>query len=130
MSKLVRSEGFTVICNKVSFLGFKKNIQKIGVFVMLLLFSFSITPKNYLHDWAASHVDVPAYHPGNEIAFSQAGFSCDCQDLVVSAPFIEASFNSNVETLFAHTDLPVSSYYFSFSNTYRTKDSRGPPAIV
>lgn len=97
---------------------------------MLLLFSFSITPKNYLHDWAASHVDVYAYHTGDETAFNLAGFNCDCQDLVVSTPFIEASFNLNVGTLPAHTDLPVSSYYFSFSNTYRTKDSRGPPAIV
>lgn len=105
-------------------------IRKSLALVMLLIFTFSITPKKYLHDLIADHTDFYSFHSGDEATYSQKGFNCQCEDLVVSTPFIEASFELSLSTEVYRKEFTSSSYHFYFLQTNRTKDSRGPPAIA
>jgi hypothetical protein len=81
---------FHLNCNKVSFLYLKETIGGILAFVMLLLFSFSITPKKYLHALLANHTDNRFQAFTDEASVSQKGFNCDTDDIVVKAPFVGA----------------------------------------
>jgi hypothetical protein len=104
-------------------------IQQSLAFVMLLLFTFSITPKRYLHDLIANHEDFYSFHSGGETTVTKTSINCQCEDLVVSTPFVEASFELSLSSLVYHKEFASSSYHSYFLNTCSTKDSRGPPAV-
>jgi hypothetical protein len=97
---------------------------------MLLLFTFSITPERYLHDLIADHKDFYSFHSSEDTAVYQSGINCHCEDLVVSTPFVEASFELSIRPLVWHKEFTPSSYYFNPLTTYSAKDSRGPPAVA
>ena len=97
---------------------------------MMLLFTFSIMPKKYLHDLVANHEDFYSLHFGDKTTVSQTGFNCQCEDLVVSTPFIQTSFGLNISSLYVYKELASSPIIIFFLNTYTTKDSRGPPSIA
>ncbi len=64
-------------------------IKQLCAGLLLLLFAFSNTPKKTLHDFFANHKDVPVRSSRSKtIQFSQSGFNCHCDDLVVESPFI------------------------------------------
>lgn len=55
---------------------------------MLLLFTFSITPRQLLHDALANHTDLAATAPkGKQLQVFQAGFMCKVDNLVAESPF-------------------------------------------
>jgi hypothetical protein len=56
--------------------------------LLLLLFTFSITPKKWLHDLIADHKDFYSNASGDHLQFIKSGFRCDCENLVVNTPFI------------------------------------------
>lgn len=71
-----------------SFLKRSLYIQILSAF-LLFVFAFSITPKVFLHDVFAGHIDVQqqkntkgAYH------LNKAGFNCDKQGFVATSPFL------------------------------------------
>jgi hypothetical protein len=104
-------------------------IQKTLAVGMLLLFAFSTMPKKYLHDLVADHKDFYSFQSADEATVYQTGFNCHCDDVVVSTPFVEASFTFNVAALPCYKAPAFSSYNFYFLNSCSTKDSRGPPAV-
>lgn len=104
--------------------------MRVLAFVMLLLCTFSITPKKYLHDWIADHRDFYSFNSGDQATFSQAGFHCPCEDLVVSVPFIEASFDENLPAVFIYAETSSFLSPFLYLKTPVTKDSRGPPSLI
>lgn len=56
---------------------------------MLILFAFSITPKQFLHDLVADHKDTIACR--DDLAahhIHAAGFYCGCDNLVAESEFI------------------------------------------
>jgi hypothetical protein len=55
---------------------------------LLCIFTFSITPKQWLHDVIANHKDSYAYSVDGRIILTTAGFHCNCDNLVVQSPFI------------------------------------------
>jgi hypothetical protein len=66
-------------------------IRRFFAGLLLLLFAFSNTPKKTLHDFFANHKDVPVRSTGSKmVQFSQSGFNCHCEDLVVELPFISS----------------------------------------
>jgi hypothetical protein len=79
-------------CNTVSKkLNRSPIIRRFFAGLLLLLFAFSNTPKKTLHDFFANHKDVPVRSSGSKtLQFSQSGFNCHCEDLVVELPFIGA----------------------------------------
>lgn len=94
----------------------------------LLLFSFCVTPKRFLHDVLANHKDAqtPASLPFEQIA--ESGFHCHIYDLVVVAPFLPG-IESKDPVILSSAPLsfsePLSSFVFSY---FSHNDGRGPPA--
>ena len=56
---------------------------------MLLVFAFSITPKLVLHNLFAGHIDnVPVKNSKFPLQVNTAGFNCDKDGVVATAPFV------------------------------------------
>jgi hypothetical protein len=105
-------------------------IQRFFVFVMLLVFTLSITPKNVLHKLLANHKDVFSYHHTKEATISQSQFACDTDDLVVSFPFVETGYSSFLLTQTRHKQPVICSYWLYSAQSFEANDLRGPPATV
>lgn len=105
-------------------------IQRILAFVMLLIFMFSITPKKYLHDLVADHTDFYGVSLKGKVTLSQSGFNCHTEDLVVSTPFIESTSCPNFSIDPLYKESPYTDLLFQYSQSFITKDSRGPPSIA
>jgi hypothetical protein len=103
-------------------------IRQYSAAFFLLIFSFCVTPKRFLHDLLANHKDAQtsASLPIQQIATS--GYHCHIDDLVVMAPFLpdiqatEPALYSSVPLIFSE---PINLFVFSFRSH---ADSRGPPA--
>jgi hypothetical protein len=105
-------------------------IQKLLTLVMMLIFVFSITPKKYLHDAVADHQDYYSFGLATEPSVSKTGINCACDDLVVSASFLETSITGITEQPIAHGSHLVSTYFILLPSSSATKDSRGPPSMA
>lgn len=74
----------------------------------MLVFTFSVMPKHYLHDLFSQHIHTYNNVPDDGRQYIvQAGIVCDCVDLVVSSPYL------SVDTI----EWPV------FQQTYHIKHS-------
>jgi hypothetical protein len=67
--------------NKIS------NIQIRLTWLLLALFTFSITPRQVLHDILANHTDAVETVPKGQSAIAKKSFSCDRLNLVAESPF-------------------------------------------
>jgi len=63
-------------------------IRRFSAAFFLLLFSFCVTPKRFLHDLLANHRDTERAGDQPAQQVFAAGFHCHCDDLVVMAPFL------------------------------------------
>ncbi|MBS1918902.1 MAG: hypothetical protein JST17_01485 [Bacteroidetes bacterium] len=109
----------------------KPLLKSVTSLLLLLIFAFSITPKQWIHEWVFQHKDV--YTRCTDGSFKthlhQSGFHCELDNIVVLSPFISeiASIESNAPL--------VHSVYYSRniitlnSNNYFFFDLRGPPAM-
>src|SRR5687768_10253481 len=81
----------SLICNKVANRLLKNScLYRFSTLVMLILFTFSITPKLFLHDLFTNHTDTVYKKTVDDKAqVSKSGFTCDCNDLVATSPFTE-----------------------------------------
>jgi hypothetical protein len=95
----------------------------------ILLFSFCVTPKRFLHDILANHQDAQTT-AGTDQQIAATGFHCHVDDLVVVAPFLPelpAAESLPVSCSSVIFSQPVISFiYFVLPQT----DGRGPPADV
>jgi hypothetical protein len=103
-------------------------IQRTLAFTLLLIFIFSITPKQYLHDLVASHTDFYSDTHNGKATVSQAGLNCHTEDQVVSTPFIETSCHLQLAIVPVFLDDTPSFFSFFYAPPLTTKDSRGPPS--
>ena len=64
-------------------------IKKILSVFLLVVFALSITPKKYLHDMFAKHIDC-RYEKSNTKTYqlSSSGFNCNCDNLVAESSFV------------------------------------------
>ena len=119
------------ICNKVAniYLAQKLIIRQLLAGVLLLVFTFSITPKKFLHDAFANHKDKPALiSSGNTLQFGLSGFMCKCDNLVAESPFTdEAAYFHFVPFQFFSVQKDPALYHF-YSSTFFFFELRGPPA--
>jgi len=105
-------------------------IQRLTALVLVLLFTFSITPRQFLHDLFADHTDFYTSCHGTEATISNSGKNCKCDDLVVSVPFLGLDTAEEVASLSEHGFYNQVSYQFYFSSTFSTPDLRGPPQTI
>ncbi|HMU09227.1 MAG TPA: hypothetical protein PKC54_04430 [Ferruginibacter sp.] len=105
-------------------------IRKIFAAVLLLVFSFSITPTIILHNWIADHTDA-AKKTGNcdKEQLSTEKRYCHCDNIVAESPFTETddliipvpqrSFDAEPVSLVVSI-ISTARFYFSL---------RGPPVV-
>jgi hypothetical protein len=107
-------------------------IQRVLTGFLLVLFAFSITPKQVLHDITVNHKDTHEKLSAHDFhsTLQKSGYHCNTEDLVVESPFIENDHSVEVSGISAHSQFfsehPRSFYYhhqFFF-------ELRGPPAII
>jgi hypothetical protein len=104
------------------------NIRQYSAAFFLLLFSFCVTPKRFLHDLLANHKDAQTTTslPVEQIAAS--GFHCHIDDLVVVAPFLPG-IQAAEPLILSSLPLNFSAPLCSFDIPYLSHtDGRGPPA--
>ena len=106
-------------------------IRSIVACLLLVLFAFSITPRNILHDLFANHTDeVVISKKSNSQAVKTFDYLCKCDNLVVESPFIESvqHFDFSINAPFPQHRILTS--YFFLSTRYFFFEHRGPPAIA
>jgi hypothetical protein len=107
----------------------KLNIRQLLAGLLLLVFTFSIAPKKFLHDAIANHKDKTALVSATgEAQLSTTGFICKCDNLVAESPFTNdiAYFDfAPVQIFSVQKDATLYHYY---SSTYFFFGLRGPPA--
>ncbi|HXB28784.1 MAG TPA: hypothetical protein VNW49_03145 [Puia sp.] len=104
-------------------------IRRFFAAFFLLLFSFCVTPKRFLHDLLANHKDALYSDSLPLQQISTSGFHCNVDDLVVVAPFLPGiQFNDQVilsSTPFNFSDPLLSVVYLYLSHN----EGRGPPPV-
>lgn len=97
---------------------------------MLLIFTFSITPKRYLHDLFAGHKDtVSKVADDGKVYVSQSGFNCDCNTLVATSPFTEHADVIEVTGLAEYPSLFIALTTAVYTSSYSFTELRGPPSL-
>jgi hypothetical protein len=98
---------------------------------MLLLFTLSIIPKQWLHDAVTGHKHSYAGHgKGTDIRTSKSGFQCNWDHQLVESPFTAQPDFQFEHPAIIHSSR-VNHYTLSEYSAQRTHSSlRGPPAVV
>jgi hypothetical protein len=108
----------------------KPTIRALGSIVLLLTFTFSITPKILLHTLVAHHKDIHFNIGGKTDQLIKAGYQCDCESQVVVLPYLDwsPSIPQDIAECFISAPIrtkdrifPVRHFIFGF---------RGPPATT
>ena len=105
-------------------------ISRLQAFMMLVVLTFSIMSKQVVHDLIADHVDYKIAFSPDETSVSQAGFNCDCDDLVVSSPYISTVTTCRLSVNLLYQAYQIPAHEFIQLNSHITKDLRGPPASI
>lgn len=99
--------------------------------VLLLVFSFSIAPKKYLHDAIANHKDtikLASPHHGEQL--THTGFVCKCDNLVAESPFTNDVSYFNLVPAAAFSPQQSTVLYHFYSTHVFFFELRGPPVAV
>jgi hypothetical protein len=107
----------------------KFNIRVVFGWLLLLVFSFSITPKQLLHDVLADHTDLSIHSKSKAPAVGKTGFSCDRLNLVAESPFIPAEKKIETVQEKSCTDFIVISDPKVFPRAVVLPALRGPPCM-
>src|SRR5688572_18751214 len=107
-----------------------QTIRRLFAFVMLVLFTFSITPKRYLHDLFAGHTDTitKSLNDGNAHV-SKSGFQCDCDNLVATSPFTDQADGIHIARLLVHSSQFTSYITPVYTSSHSFIELRGPPSV-
>lgn len=108
----------------------KNTIRNIFGWLLLVLFSFSITPRQILHDVLADHTDLSQKIPaGKFTAVNKSGFSCDRLNLVAESPFIEDEKAVETVSWQPCTNFIAPAAYKAVVKVITLPALRGPPSI-
>ncbi|MFT3911575.1 MAG: hypothetical protein QM737_19275 [Ferruginibacter sp.] len=97
-----------------------------GIFICCS-FLLSITPKQVLHNVLANHKDAASKQLDARTIFHQAGFNCDCDNVVATSPFIEIASTPDVLKSLYYTSHIIPSREFVSIVPFFSSDLRGPP---
>ncbi|HMR90915.1 MAG TPA: hypothetical protein PKC69_01315 [Chitinophagaceae bacterium] len=109
----------------------KNYIQVLTGWAMLLFFTLSITPKQYLHDLFAGHQDMAATAQSKDTQVAKQGYHCECNSLVATSPFTEQDDIPFIQPLVVYQPAAATHLTESFHSAFsRFYELRGPPAII
>ena len=96
---------------------------------MLMIFAMSVTPKRFLHNVFAKHIDSKSEKNNNKpYQLTNSGYNCDCDNLVAESTFI-----NDLPSFYFPVSASFSSYVvknISFSSISAIfSPLRGPPVI-
>ncbi|MEO5591862.1 MAG: hypothetical protein ABIR15_23205 [Chitinophagaceae bacterium] len=95
---------------------------------MLLVFTFSIAPKRFLHDAIANHTDkITVVFPGDNPQLSNTGFICKCDNLVAESPFTDEAPHFDFVPAQLFSVQQASALYYVYSSAVFFFELRGPP---
>jgi hypothetical protein len=97
---------------------------------MLVIFTFSMTPKTCWHECLSDHGNVVTANPDGKITVGKTGQDCLCDERVVNTPFTEIPSELHLPSFTAYEEFSDPPYRFIFYITHAAKDLRGPPAKV
>lgn len=105
-------------------------IRKSIAALLMLVFSFSITPTIVLHNWVADHTDaVKKVNDGSSEQITKQKFYCQCDHIVAESPFTNAEeIHLAVPEQNFITDPGQAIVAISVSPNYHFS-LRGPPAV-
>jgi hypothetical protein len=107
------------------------HIKRLLAGIMLVLFAFSVTPRNILHELFANHTDETVLSKKtNSATVKTFDYLCKTENLVVESPFIENIAHFDFSTYAAYSNHPIFTSYFFYSSKYFFFEHRGPPATV
>jgi hypothetical protein len=106
-------------------------LRKCTAFFLLLVFTFSITPRKYLHDAIATHQDKVAVSASDKVLqINPSGFSCKADNQVAESPFTahHQEFHFGILPNYAAAqDVPA--YHF-YAVAAIQPVLRGPPSFI
>lgn len=108
-----------------------KAIKNVIAVLMLCIFVFSITPKQWLHDIITNHHDSRSpVSTDDRQSISISGFHCKCDNLVVQSPFIiyEGPEAINLPEVFVLHQTEISGNFISAYHLFSSL--RGPPSLI
>lgn len=96
------------------------------------MFLLSITPKRFLHDSFASHIDDYRLKKGGPASLknttiSSAGFNCKIDDLVVEGFFVQSSVAFSLYKPLFYREYSVEKYSSYLPDNHFVSRLRGPP---
>lgn len=109
----------------------KQTIVFLFRLVMLLIFTFSILPRKYLHDAFSHHTDsFHLYEQDKGVTVEQKSFQCDQFTMVADNSFLETPPIA-VQEISPLTQGEINSSYRSHSFAeHFTTSLRGPPSLL
>jgi len=109
---------------------YHKNIRPLIALLMLVVFTFSITSQQTIHDLVAKHTDQVKCDVHKSLPIDQvekSSIHCAHDNLVVASPFADFNFQINL----AHPIIAIvrntQLFTLNFSAQHTSLDSRGPP---
>jgi|HubBroStandDraft_2_1064218.scaffolds.fasta_scaffold1157010_1 hypothetical protein len=118
----------TLFCITVAKMLRKPTIRALGSILLLLTFTFSITPRIFLHDLFAHHKDLHSIIGSRTEQLSRAGYHCDCESQVVVMPYLDCSQRIPQEFATSFISPPVGSEDQTYPAGHFIFGFRGPPA--
>ena len=99
---------------------------------LLIVFLLGITPKRVLHDFVANHKDaisteLTKNNTGQKASFSNSGYHCHVDDLVVEGLFLHTTGEFQLKQPLFYNEHPSQPYYINLLLLNHISRLRGPP---
>ncbi len=111
---------------------YQKTIRKFIALVMLVVFAFSITPQQSIHDVYAKHIDPTSCSVHKDLPIEQiekADLHCTFDFQVATTPFVAYDFSIILQPPFVAQTRDITFIVAPISQLAIISDSRGPPSI-
>ena len=104
-----------------------QTIRRVVSGLLLCFFTFSATPKKWVHDLFANHKDFYTSATGKHVQFVNTGFHCDCDNLIVNTPFLQVDGpkeSVSLKLFGSHESFTFADFHTGHSFVFHL---RGPP---
>ena len=104
-------------------------MQRFIAGLLLLTFTFSITPKRFLHNTFAKHTDNKSQKNNSPYHFAVSGYDCDTDNLVAESNFESSQYSFELLSISYASFYHIKKFSFS-SNPVLYSHLRGPPSNI
>jgi hypothetical protein len=96
---------------------------------MLVIFTFSITPKTFWHKCLADHGENASVID-DKTTVHKTNFDCHCDELVITAAFTQPAIEVQISSPRNYKEFNLVPCHLYLPTTRLSKDLRGPPAVA